>query len=233
MAQGGHHVTTTRRRPDGPNDVQLDLTDPKPARLRRLMAGRERVVIAVPPTPLGDDIGRVYERLVREAAHAGVPHLLHTSSTGVYAKTAAHPSATEANGVLATTPRAARLLAAERAVLAHPDATVLRLAGLIGPDRHPLDRMAGRERPGGAAPVNLVHRDDVTTAIAVCLERGGPAGVFNIVADAHPSREAYYTQEAARRGVPAPRFTGGSDPGVVVSAEVFKRATGWQARHRV
>jgi nucleoside-diphosphate-sugar epimerase len=197
------------------------------------MAGCDRVVVAVPPTPLGDDIGPVYERLVNEAVQAGVPHLLHTSSTGVYDKTSAHPNATEANGVLATTPRAARLLAAERAVLAHPGATVLRLAGLIGPDRHPIDRMAGRERPGGAAPVNLVHRDDVTTAITLCLERGGPAGVFNIVADAHPSRDAYYTKEAARRGVPPPRFTGGPDPGVVVSADAFQRATGWQPRHRL
>lgn len=185
----------------------------------------------MPPTPLGDTIGEAYKRLAQAAYR--VPHIVHTSSTGVYAKTVDHPKVTEKDATLASTPRAERLLAAERALLTHPNATIFRLAGLIGPERHPVERMAGQLRTGRQAPVNLIHRDDVATAITLTLTHGGPPGVFNLAADEHPTREAYYTQAATQRSLIPPRFDGTPDPGVVVSSEAFKHQTRWTPQHRL
>lgn len=225
----GHHVVTTSRGGPPNSDIKLDLNQVEVDDLQHLTAGVDRVVVTVPPTPLGDTIGDAYQRLADGAR--SVPHLVHTSSTGVYAKTTSHPTVTEASGPFASTPRAGRLLTAERAVLNHPHATVFRLAGLIGPDRHPIERMAGQPRPGGGAPVNLIHRDDVTAAITLTLTQGGPPGTFNLAADEHPTREAYYTHEAAQRSVEAPRFDGTPDLGAVVTSDAFKRATGWTPKH--
>lgn len=97
--------------------------------------------------------------------------------------------------------------------------TILRLAGLIGPDRHPVTHLSGKTYENGQHPVNLVHRDDIVRFIRLLMENPSRGETYNLVYPEHPSRKAYYTQEAAERKIPAPIFTIGADSGKTISSE--------------
>ncbi len=236
LAADGHDVHGTRTSLEGRDELaQHGLTLHRLAARPELegdaavLQGADRVVVALPPSGVGDAYGEALARLARAARDAG--QLVHCSSTGVYPDRPGHPWTREEDVADDPDPRAARLLAAERAVRAGgPPATVLRLAGLWGHGRHPVRFLAGRERPGGDAPVNLVHRDDVIAAVrAVAL--GDPVtGTYAVVADEHPTRAAFYPAEARRLGLPPPRFGPGPTPGKRVSGERLAAATGFRPR---
>jgi nucleoside-diphosphate-sugar epimerase len=236
LAERGHDVHGTRTSLQGRGELAR-----RGVTLHRLAArpelegddevlrGADRVVFCLPPSDLGDAYGAALARLAQAARDAG--QLVHCSSTGVHPDLPGHPWTREEDVADEPAPRAARLLAAERAVHdAGPPATVLRLAGLWGHGRHPVRFLAGRERPGGDAPVNLVHRDDVIAAVhAVAL--GEPVtGTFAVVADEHPTRAAFYPAEARRLGLPEPRFGPGPTPGKRVTGERLAAATGFRPR---
>lgn len=134
---------------------------------------------------------------------------LHVSSTSVYGQedgswvdedSPCNP--TDASGQT--------VLDAEKTLLAaRPDATILRFAGIYGPDR--LTRTAGLRagKPMVGDPdrwLNLIHRDDGAGAIAFLARRGTRGKVLN-VADNHPVRRGEFYGELARlAGAPEPRW---------------------------
>jgi nucleoside-diphosphate-sugar epimerase len=72
--------------------------------------------------------------------------------------------------------------------------TIARLAGLIGPGRHPVTKLQGRsdvKNPYGL--VNIVHQTDVIRALVLLIDNSA-LGIFNIVAPEHPTRKDYYTK---------------------------------------
>lgn len=116
------------------------------------------------------------------------------------------------------------LLAAEGELRAQiPDATILRLAGLYGNDRHPVKYLAGRtELKDGDAPVNLVHREDVIRATEMMIENDIRGEIFNICAPIHPNKKDIYTTIAERLGLEKPEFLEGGMGGKLVSAQKLK-----------
>jgi len=91
---------------------------------------------------------------------------------------------------------------------------VLRLAGLIGPDRHPVKFLAGKEGlAGGEEPVNLVHLDDCIQAIDSIIHQQPSLKVLHLAATSHPTRKQYYTAMASKAGLPEPVFTEDSATG--------------------
>ena len=57
---------------------------------------------------------------------------------------------------------------------------ILRLAGLVGPGRHPGRFFAGKSAPDGQHGVNLVHLEDVIGAIELLLQapKGGTSIIY-------------------------------------------------------
>nr|WP_168711068.1 NAD-dependent epimerase/dehydratase family protein [Ningiella ruwaisensis] len=109
----------------------------------------------------------------------------------------------------------------KQAISNHPNKTsVLRLAGLIGHDqdgalRHPVTSLSKRERiENGDQVVNLVHRDDVITALIRIISRAENKAddhdldntVFQLCSTEHPTREDYYTWAADTLNLPRPNF---------------------------
>lgn len=85
--------------------------------------------------------------------------------------------------------------------------TILRLAGLIGEDRHPIYHLEGKKGITAAHKmVNLVHRDDAIEAIEkiINLEKWGKT--FHLSATEHPSRREYYTHAAKALELITPEF---------------------------
>ncbi len=84
---------------------------------------------------------------------------------------------------------------------------IFRLAGLVGGSRHPDRFLAGKKQVADPlAPVNLIHREDVISAINKAITLDISDVVINICCDEHPGKEAYYSQMALNAGLEPPEF---------------------------
>lgn len=174
------------------------------------LVGLSTLVITLPPggRRLGLEAETNYAekfRVLLAALPSPPPHLIYTSSSGVYG--AARGWVDETTPPEPTTPSGRAVLAAERLLAAtKAPVTILRLAGLIGPGRHPGRFFGGRDRavPRGLAPVNLVSRQDVIRAVRLVVRRAAADGetrVFNVCADAHPPKGPFYAAAAKKLGL--------------------------------
>lgn len=116
--------------------------------------------------------------------------LVFTSSTGVYFSSNA--PITE-DSPIDVTHKAAMM---ELFIQDHIDSKVviLRLAGHIGPGRHPLNFMLRSQKPlsNGDTVVNLVQQTDMIQAIKLATTIDFPSGIYNVCAPEHPTRAEYY-----------------------------------------
>lgn len=130
--------------------------------------------------------------------------LVLTSSTSVYGD---HEGAwvDETTAIRPDTERATILARGEGLVLDGPfDGTVVRLAGLYGPERYRLDRYL--EGPVTAGVLNMIHRDDAAGTIEFLLEEDHGRGEVVLAVDDEPVdkwRFADWLAEAA--GVAPPQ----------------------------
>ncbi len=84
---------------------------------------------------------------------------------------------------------------------------VLRLAGLVGGDRHPVYHLAGKQGLWASHKmVNLVHLEDVINAILKIIEKKLWGNTFHLCAQEHPSRMEYYCWAATELELEPPTF---------------------------
>lgn len=141
--------------------------------------------------------------LIREMA--GVPcRFVYTSSTSVYPQNEGE-WLTEDSAANPTTTTGLILRQTEMELLAAASQdfrpSVLRVAGIYGPERHQLlSRLLAGHRSGGNAArwLNMVHRDDVAGAILCVLESAVGGEVFN-VADNEPVQAGAFENWLADR----------------------------------
>ena len=98
--------------------------------------------------------------------------------------------------------------------------TILRLAGLIGPKRHPIKQLQGRiDIPNGDSPVNLVHLNDVISFIELLIIEQKFGDIVNVCYPSHPSREEYYKSAADFFQFSKPTFLKGSSRNKQIDSE--------------
>ena len=201
-----------------------DVTDP--ASLFRL---RELPPIATVLYAVGLDrrerhtMREVYVEGLRNvlAACPPVERWVHVSSTGVYGQTDGSIVTEESPTVPLEESGRVVLEAEQTLLMARPDATVLRFAGIYGPGRwlRKAALLAGEPYTADADKwLNLIHVADGVRAV-LCAE-SGPGGTFNIADDEPVRRRDFYTESARLLGAP---------PAVFVAPEV----TGVEANRRV
>jgi nucleoside-diphosphate-sugar epimerase len=151
------------------------------------------------------------EQLVNAAEKIGVvQRIILLSSTAVYqglegiVNENTNLDLAELNSIGKTT----ILNTAEQAVLNFYRAgSVLRLAGLVGPSRHPGNfLLAKRTLKNATTPVNLIHQEDAVGLILSLLTSLSPKGIFNGVSDTHVSKATYYTAAAKSLELELPTF---------------------------
>lgn len=221
LAEAGHEVVGVRRSTAGlervaaidesVEAVQADAT--VPATLDSL-PDADTVVFAASAGGRGADVAReVYVEGLRNVIEAygtradPPDRLVYTSSTGVYGD---HDGGwvDEATPVEPTTAKTRVLATAETVALSEAasygiDGTVVRFAGLYGPDRYRLERYL--DGPVTAGYLNMVHRDDAAGAVRYLLEADAARGEPVVVVDNEPvDKHAFADWLAAECGVDAP-----------------------------
>ena len=164
----------------------------------------------------------------------GVRLVVFASSISVYP--AHNQTAKEDDAIEPVDERARALLKAEQVFLNDPrlKATVIRFAGLYGPQREIASFLkTGRvSSKDGNVPVNLIHLDDCAGIVTAIIQKNIAGEIINACGDAHPLRKDLYTHAAVALQIKPPVFDE-NEKGLykIVSNEKVKRLLGYRFIH--
>jgi nucleoside-diphosphate-sugar epimerase len=98
--------------------------------------------------------------------------------------------------------------------------TIIRFAGLIGPDRNPAKYALQRPVIEYAdTPLNLIHLDDCIGIIENVLTNEIWNEIINGVCEYHPTRKEFYSASAEKLSLPLPEFSSGIEPHKIVKSK--------------
>jgi nucleoside-diphosphate-sugar epimerase len=175
------------------------------------------VYYTVPPAPAGVGDQRLERLLARMAGHPR--RLIYFSTTGVYGDRRG-AAVDEDTPPAPATARAARRLAAEGAVRAWAESNavswcILRIPGIYGPGRLPLERLGRRDPaidPREAMPGNRIHVEDLVTACVAAGDASRADGrIYNVTDGTDDSLTAYLQRVARLAHLPMPPLVSASD----------------------
>ena len=176
-----------------------------------LLMGVGILIINIPPKLRGKGPKESYIdkiKLLHSAIkNSQVAKVLFISSTAVYGDI--EGTVTERTIPIPTTESGKQLLECESIFQndLEIDTTIIRFGGLIGPNRHPITMLSGKENlKGGNAPVNLIHLDDCIGIIKTIIKIGYWGEVLNAVYPDHPTKQEYYTRQAVKRALAPPTY---------------------------
>lgn len=216
----GWQVTGSKTTPDGVDAarrcgidaVQLQLTPEMECDAEDLdtLFSVDALVVTLPASRTvegGEQYMQAVQNVVDSALANQVPRIIFTSSTSVYG---GGSGVVKENSALQPETVAGKTLKALESWLHDLPGTqvdILRLAGLVGPSRHPGRFLAGKTGlDNGAHGVNLVHLDDVVSAITLLLQTPKGGRTYNLCAPKHPSRADFYPQVSRQLGLTPPTF---------------------------
>ena len=174
----------------------------------RLQGFASRVICLVPPAPEGQADRRIARLLY--LLRRPPTHFVYMSTTGVYGdRSGAFVDETAQPAPI--TERARRRVDSERRVRARPwRASVLRVPGIYGPGRLPLERLRRAipaPLPAEDVLTNHIHLDDLARICIAALFRAAPRRVYNAVDDSGLQLGEYLDLVADRFDLPrAPRL---------------------------
>ena len=190
--------------------------------IESFLRGLDCLVVDIPPglrnQPDADFVARI-RHLEEMVQQTGIPRLLFVSSTSVFGSgqgTVSEDSAPEPDSNSGR-----QLLEVEKILLSNPtrQTLIVRLGGLLGPDRHPVRHLSGREiDSGGNLAVNLIRLGDALGVLQHLVSDPEAAGVYHGVYPEHPCRREYYSSEAKFFNMAPPRFK--DKPGPVSGKQV-------------
>ena len=203
------------------------------------LAEATHVLSSVPPSGEVDPVLAAYGAAISGCGAAWIGYL---SSTGVYGDTGG--AWVDESAPVGSGRRGARSNADLAWQMLGQRVRVLRLPGIYGPARSPLDRvgagMAHRiDLPGQV--FSRVHVEDIAGGIAGSF--GGPAGVYNLSDDLPCSQNAVIEEAARLLGVEPPPLLPLAEAGLSPAARAFyaenrrvangkaKRLLGWKLRY--
>lgn len=94
---------------------------------------------------------------------------------------------------------------------------VIRAGGLIGPDRHPINQLSGKNiSSDGSGPVSLIHSKDLIKLISILLSEQNLPAIINGVYPIGMTRKEYYPLIADKRSMPSPVYGEVPEPNRVI-----------------
>ena len=194
-----------------------------------------QLVICLPPRIKSgqSDYPDKIKQIVAAAEIAKVEHIILISSTAVYGGLSGKVD--EASQLNFSAPKVQIMHDAEQAVLNFSQyANVIRLAGLVGPNRHPgrflsssnTNKLNDKKLLANPfATVNLIHQTDAVSLINTVLNSADKQqfnkDVFNGVSNTHVSRKDFYQAAAQALNLAVPEFVDEQDSSHGMSKEVL------------
>lgn len=167
---------------------------------------KDALVICTVPASRSDGAGyiRALTQLAGLMKQLGSVACIHMSSTGIYEGLTGDVD--EQSQLLRSDPRIELLETGETLVAAAVPCCTLRLAGLIGPGRHPARFLSGK--PAGAADVavNMVHSSDICAAVSAIVQQQLWPELFNLSCPEFCSKAGFYFTACELASLPAPQF---------------------------
>lgn len=193
---------------------------------------QQQLVIAIPPQLKQgkSDYPEKIKQLVQAAEKSDVvTHIILITSSAIY--NGLQGEVFEKSRLNFNAPKVQIMHDAEQAAMHfNQEVTILRLAGLVGPKRHPgrfLSSSTGKSITDAQAPVNLIHQADAVGLLLLTLKRtkqvkqakqanqtmqaiqakhGKVHEVFNGVSGTHVTKKVYYQHAAKALNLTAPQF---------------------------
>jgi len=154
-----------------------------------------------------DNYIETLEHAIKLATKLKMKGFLLCSSTGIYPSEAGEYN--ELSDLSLVTERQKLLNQAEQTILKLAEfGKVVRLAGLIGPKRHPGKFVSGKHlKSSRLATVNMVHQTDVINGI-ICLLQQWPSSepIYNLVTPDNPTKQDFYQQACSQLEEQPPSF---------------------------
>lgn len=173
------------------------------------------------------------ESVIQYILPSSIKFVIFASSTAVYPDNL--ELASEDKVFLADNPRGRVLLDIEKTLLSNNffDATIIRFAGLYGPQRELGRFLAGKkELRNGFKPVNLIHLDDCIGIVSEVIQKNIRKQILNACSDKHPLRKELYAQAALKMGLTAPHFKDEPQKSYkIVTNEKIKRILHYQFKY--
>ncbi len=188
----------------------------------------EILIINIPPGRRQPDVENIHPKeiknIIEKAASGTIEKIIFVSSTGVYGDSNSVVTEKDTPSPQSATGKA--LIQIEEFLQSDNrfETTILRMAGLVGDERKAGRFLAGKQNVhNGAAPVNLVHRDDCIRVIYEIIEQELWNELFNVCSDEHPTRKDFYIHQAKKQGFEPPNFSLNGEPTFkIVSNEKLK-----------
>lgn len=181
------------------------------------------LIINIPPKrnqSLANDYLDKMSNIAVAIKDSSISKIIFVSSTSVYPED--KMVVTEETAIDVNSSSAISLYNAEEIFrnLENVETTVIRMAGLIGPNRHPGRFFAGKENiPNGLAPVNLIHLDDCIGIIQMVIEKEIWGETFNGASPSHPTKAEFYNLASNRFNQTSAKFTAEEKEFKIVSSE--------------
>jgi nucleoside-diphosphate-sugar epimerase len=185
----------------------LPVEDPKSTVLS--VFGHDTLIISITPQIRQgrSDYPEKVAQLIEMAELGSVKKIVLLSSTAVY--NGLSGLVDELSVLDMNADKVATLIRAEKAAEAFSGETViLRLAGLIGPERHPGRFLQGRKLLSDPqAFINLIHQDDAVGVLMEIIKDENIRGIYNAVSATETSKQHYYHAAAEALNLPLPEFS--------------------------
>jgi nucleoside-diphosphate-sugar epimerase len=218
-----------------PHLLQLgaDFNNADEARLTSILRATDILVLNVPPrSAVAGGYPQLLRPVHRAVASARLKAVLFVSTTGVYLD---EPRIMREQDAISTRDAASDVLRTEGHFVPRYGqwkSTVVRLGGLIGPDRAPGRFLAARHNLAqGDAPVNLLHLTDAVGVLQTIIEQEIWGHTLNICASLHPSRREFYPAAAEYLGLQPPTFKPEYSSGKLIDNSLMRSLVPYEFKH--
>lgn len=187
------------------------------------------LLLNIPPGRKNTDLASFTDnmlQLIDAAISENVAHIVFISTTSVYGD-ATNKVVSEDSTTQPQTASAKAHVTIEDYLLSkrsQVDISVVRLAGLVGPDRHPARSLSGRQLDAGNKRINLVHVYDIVSALTTIICDNPLNDVIHLCSLSHPKRGIYYVDAAQAMNIDAPHF---SDTDAEPAGKVIDATKSW------
>ncbi len=199
-----------------------------------LFLENEILIINIPPGRNNPDPDAYTTQLTALNEHINqspVKKLIFVSSSSVYQE---NNSLVTEESEISMEETVQRIFRAEEIFRKNPriETTVIRMSGLIGPNRHPGRFFAGKENiPNGLSPVNLIHLDDCISIIKSTIDHHYWGQTINASALIHPTKQEFYTKASEIYNGSSPSFIEENQKFKIISSEKLLRELSYEFKH--